>query len=164
MLSKPPLIHLISSLPLATILSYSPDLPNPSQMSFSPELMATLPPHHQPTLDQIQTFAKTHLPVYLAQIKSQGCRHDITNPSRPFLDPFLIPPFYYFSLQLLCVSINEIFILPDIPRDPSQSWNPFQDSYMIDSQDPFDFAWPYSICGAQDSDDEDHACCNLSSP
>ncbi|KAK0570509.1 hypothetical protein LWI29_002400 [Acer saccharum] len=157
--------------------SSPPDIPD---YSFPPELMTTLPPNHQPSLDQIQTFAKAHLPVYLPQINSQDCRHTINNLSRPFLDPFIMPPFYYFSPQLLwpyrynphkrllwtantsyewfttydyqktypnnlqisllnflCdvnhVSTDEVFILPDIPRDSSQSWNPFQDSYMIDS-------------------------------
>ena len=40
-------------------------------------------------------------------------------------------------LNFLCdvnyVSTDEIYILPNVPRDPGQSWNPFLNSYMIDS-------------------------------
>ncbi|KAK0580148.1 hypothetical protein LWI29_037057 [Acer saccharum] len=115
MLSRPPLTHLITPIghyPL--IFMTSPAGPSSSSpaihdYSFPPELLATLPPNHQPSLDQIQSFAKAQLPVYLAHINSQDCRHTITNLSRPFLDPFIMPPFYYFSPQLLsflwCLSV-----------------------------------------------------------
>ena len=115
MLSRPPLTHLITPTghyPL--IFMTSPTGPSSSSLaihdySFPPELMATLPPHHEPSLDQIQTFTKAHLPVYLSHINSQDCRHTINNLSRPFLDPFIMPPFYYFSHQLLwflwCLSV-----------------------------------------------------------
>ncbi|KAK2664686.1 hypothetical protein Ddye_003260 [Dipteronia dyeriana] len=33
-----------------------------------------------------------------------------------------------------------LFILPRIPRDPTQSWHPFQDSYQLDSHDPISLA------------------------
>ena len=229
--------------------------------------------------------------TYLTQIQNQGVFHNLTNPTRPFLDPILMPPFYYFTPQVLwflwylsvlhhhaivfplqalyghlhdpsnqgsllqtflqwfnsltnwkneltklmgqfnlwkldqesamsvsCVwifhrpyrynphkrllwtantsyewhttydypksyphdlqtsllnflcdvngiSTAECFILPEIPRDPSQSWHPFQDSYPICAQDPMAIdTWPCFIRGAHDSDDEDHANCNLSSP
>ncbi|KAK0582357.1 hypothetical protein LWI29_024660 [Acer saccharum] len=222
-LTSPPLTHLITPtghyplIYMASPAGPSSSHAGPSSSSpviqdylFPPELLATLPPDQQPSLDQIQSFAKAQLPVYLASINSQDCRHTVTNLSRPFLDPFIMPPFYYFSPQLLwpyrynphkrllwtantsyewhttydypkmyprilqvgllnflCdvnyVSTDEIFILPDVPRDPGPSWNPFLNSYMIDFQEPFDSAWPCFICGAQDSDDEDHVNCNLSS-
>ncbi|KAK0579775.1 hypothetical protein LWI29_031221 [Acer saccharum] len=301
-LSRPPLTHLITPTghypliymtspagPSSSHAGPSSSSPAIQDYSFPPELLATLPPDHQPSLDQIQSFAKAQLPVYLARINSQDCRHTVNNLSRPFLDPFIMPPFYYFSPQLLwflwCLSVlhhhaivfplqalyghlhdpsqqnfllrvflqwftsltnwkneltklmgqynlwkldyesaasvcciwifhrpyrynphkrllwtantsyewhttynypkmyprilqvgllnflcdvnyvstDEVFILPDVPRDPTQSWNPFLNSYMIDSQEPFDSAWLCFICGAQDSDDKDHANCNLSS-
>ncbi|KAK0604793.1 hypothetical protein LWI29_019526 [Acer saccharum] len=76
MLSRPPLTHLITPTghyPL--IFMTSPTGPSSSQpaipdYSFPPDLMATLPPNHQPSLDQILTFAKAHLPVYLSQINN----------------------------------------------------------------------------------------------
>ncbi|KAK0574000.1 hypothetical protein LWI29_016782 [Acer saccharum] len=115
MLSRPPLTHLITpTCHYPLIFMTSPTGPSSSSLdipnySFPPELMATLLPNHQPSLDQIQTFAKAHLPVYLFHINSQDCRHTINNLSRPFLDPFIMPPFYYFSHQLLwflwCLSV-----------------------------------------------------------
>ncbi|KAK0596638.1 hypothetical protein LWI29_017607 [Acer saccharum] len=76
MLSRPPLTHLITPTchyPLifmtspASPSSSPPDIPD---YSFPPELMATLPPNHQPSLDQIQTFAK--LPLYAVYRYSIG--------------------------------------------------------------------------------------------
>ena len=47
-------------------------------------------------------------------------------------------------LNFLCdvnnVSTDEMYILPDVPRNTSHSWNPYLESYMIDSQDPTDCA------------------------
>ncbi|KAK2654313.1 hypothetical protein Ddye_014169 [Dipteronia dyeriana] len=74
-------------------------------------------------------------------------------------------------LNFLCDINNDytdvVFILPDVPRDPTRSLHPFPQSFLQDSQDPTDEwrdTWPCSICGAQDSDDEYHSTCNLSSP
>ncbi|KAK1582477.1 hypothetical protein Q3G72_015436 [Acer saccharum] len=110
MLSRSPLTHLITPTghyPLIYMASHvgpSSSHAGPSSSSpaipdyfFPPELLATLPPDYQPSLDQIQSFAKAQLPVYLACINSQDCRHTVKNLSRPFLDPFIMPPFYYFS-------------------------------------------------------------------
>ncbi|KAK0573432.1 hypothetical protein LWI29_007951 [Acer saccharum] len=120
MLSRPPLTHLITPTghyPLIFMTSPtgppsagpSSSSPAISDYSFPPELLATLPHDHQISLDQIQSFAKAQLPVYLAHINSQDCRHTVNNLSRPFLDPFIMPPFYYFSPQLLwflwCLSV-----------------------------------------------------------
>ncbi|KAK0608500.1 hypothetical protein LWI29_031667 [Acer saccharum] len=122
MLSRPPLTHLITPTghypliymaspvgPSSSHAGPSSSSPAIQDYSFPPELLATLPPDHQPSLDQIQSFAKAQLPVYLARINSQDCRHTVTNLSRPFLDPFIMPPFYYFSTQLLwflwCLSV-----------------------------------------------------------
>ncbi|KAK0576587.1 hypothetical protein LWI29_020181 [Acer saccharum] len=120
--TKPPLTHLITPTghypliymaspagPSSSHAGPSSSSPVIQDYSFPPELLATLPPDHQPSLDQIQSFAKAQLPVYLASINSQDCRHSVTNLSRPFLDPFIMPPFYYFSPQLLwflwCLSV-----------------------------------------------------------
>ena len=94
-------------------------------------------------------------------------------------------------LNFLCdvngVYTDECLILPDVPRDSTKSWppswnpppedlpdNPVQDSqdpvpedFFQDSQDPMALDsqtnfWPCWICGATDSDDEDHVNCNLS--
>ncbi|KAK2658811.1 hypothetical protein Ddye_005344 [Dipteronia dyeriana] len=70
-------------------------------------------------------------------------------------------------LNFLCDIDNDktdvLFILSDALRDPARSWHPFQNSYLLDSQDQAD-TWHCSICGALNSDDEYHATCNLSSP
>ncbi|KAK0578173.1 hypothetical protein LWI29_006260 [Acer saccharum] len=122
MLSRPPLTHLITptghypliymaspSDPSSSHAGPSSSSPAIQDYSFPPELLATLSPDHQPSLDQIQSFAKAQLPVYLARINSQDCLHTVNNLSRPFLDPFIMPPFYYFSPQLLwflwCLSV-----------------------------------------------------------
>ncbi|KAK0585855.1 hypothetical protein LWI29_035139 [Acer saccharum] len=76
MLSRTPLTHLITPTghyPLIFMISPtgpSSASPNIPDYSFPPELLATLPPNHQLSLDQIQTFAKAHLPVYLSHINS----------------------------------------------------------------------------------------------
>ena len=119
MLSRPPPIYLITTtgrIPLiymATSASSSSssasNLPPPTQTTYPPELIATLPPGTQPSLEQIQDFAKSHLLTYLSKIQLQDCRHSLTNPARPFLDPFISPPFYYYSSDVLwflwCLSI-----------------------------------------------------------
>ncbi|KAK0584296.1 hypothetical protein LWI29_010710 [Acer saccharum] len=123
-LTRPPLTHLITPTghyPLIYMASHAgpsssqagPSSSSPviQDYSFPPELLANLPPDHQPSLDQIQSFAKAQLPVYLASINSQDCRHTVTNLSRPFLDPFIMPPFYYFSPQLLCSSGVYLFYI-----------------------------------------------------
>ena len=111
MLSRPPPVHFITSFGSVPLIymatstssssSSSQPLPVPNDMSFPPELLALLPSGQQPSLARIQEFAQSHLRVYLSQIQNQGVRHSFQNPTRPFLDPFLMPPFYYFSPQVL---------------------------------------------------------------
>ncbi|KAK2658236.1 hypothetical protein Ddye_004769 [Dipteronia dyeriana] len=266
-----------------------PQAPQTPQIppTFLPEFIDTLSPGQTHTIQQIQAFANLYLPQYLSQINSQGCHHQITNLKKPFLDPFISPPFYYYSDQMLwflwCLSVlhrhamvfplqalygfvqsptsvnlrtflqwfkplhawqteltklmgqyhlwkmdpnqaskvcciwifsrpysynphtqllwtsnicyewdtsydyerlyrtniqipllnflcdvnndykNVIFILHNVPRDPTRSLHPLPDSFLQDSQDQAD-KWPCSICGALNSDDEYHSTCNLSSP
>ena len=57
---------------MATSASSSSD-PSPSltaltNLTFPPELLQSLPPNQQPTPDQIQDFAKSHLIVYLTEL------------------------------------------------------------------------------------------------
>ncbi|KAK0574989.1 hypothetical protein LWI29_032165 [Acer saccharum] len=83
MLSRPPLTHLITPTghypliymaspagPSSSHAGPSSSSPVIQDYSFPPELLATLPPDQQPSLDQIQSFAKAQLPVYLASINS----------------------------------------------------------------------------------------------
>ncbi|KAK2645460.1 hypothetical protein Ddye_020655 [Dipteronia dyeriana] len=71
----------------------------PPPPTFPPEFMATLPHGQLPSVQQVHGFTKSYLPRYLAQINDQGCHHLLANPSKPFLDPFISLPFYYYSDQ-----------------------------------------------------------------
>ncbi|KAK2659696.1 hypothetical protein Ddye_006229 [Dipteronia dyeriana] len=83
----------------ASSLSAPPIAPPPPP--FPPNFMATLPPSQLPFVQQVQDFAKTYLPIYLARINDQGCHHQLANPTKTFLDPFISPHFYYYSKQVL---------------------------------------------------------------
>ncbi|KAI9170401.1 hypothetical protein LWI28_027336 [Acer negundo] len=242
MLSRPSAIHLITSygpipLIIMAISASSSSSPNPTMRTYPPELLEIIPPTTQPSLARIQEFAHSYLRTYLAQIQSQGVRHEFSNNNRPFLDPFLMPPFYLFTPQVLwflwCMSVlhhhavvfplqalygfvhdpsqkdsllitfltwfnslsfwrseltklmgyhnlwkldkesasavsfppHQCYLFPTVIRDPSLSWHPFQDSVPDHPQDHIERdTWPCHICGAEDSDDDYHANCNLSSP
>ena len=295
MLSRPTTVHLLSpskKIPLLLMATSASSSANPPIGDFPPELQLSIPYGHTPSLDQITNFAKTHFPIYLTRIKAQGVHCDISNPTRPFLDPFIMPPSCYFSPDLFwylwCLSVlhhfafvfplqamsgylhdanlhgsilwtflqwfnpldiwkrdilnlmghynlwklnkheaesvqciwilhrlygynphkrmlwttnisyewhttydypkwypktiqksllnflcnvnndftDDHYIIPDVPRQFGDPEDPLSvQSHMIDSQDPFTFdTWPCLICGAQDSDNEEHATCNLSSP
>ena len=111
MLSRPQPVHLITSsrrIPLVLMATSASSSSNPSprpttldNLTFPLELLQSLPPNQQPTTDQIQNFAKSHLHIYLSQLQGQDCCHILINPTRPFLNPFLMPPFNYFSPQVL---------------------------------------------------------------
>ncbi|KAK2641884.1 hypothetical protein Ddye_023647 [Dipteronia dyeriana] len=58
-----PLLYMITS--TASSSSFSPAMP--STPNFPSELMATLPPGQSPSVQQIQSFAKTHLHISLSQ-------------------------------------------------------------------------------------------------
>ncbi|KAK0571696.1 hypothetical protein LWI29_020167 [Acer saccharum] len=93
-----PLIYMASPTgPSSSHAGPSSSSPAIQDYSFPPKLLATLPPDHQPSLDQIQSFAKAQHPVYLARINSQDCRHTVNNLSRPFLDPFNATILLFFS-------------------------------------------------------------------
>ncbi|KAK2658333.1 hypothetical protein Ddye_004866 [Dipteronia dyeriana] len=85
MLYRPPSIHLITPnghIPLIlmetlTAALSSSSLVNPSALTeraYPLELTEMLPPGQSPSLAQIQDFAKSHLTVYLSQMKNQGFR------------------------------------------------------------------------------------------
>ncbi|KAK3221318.1 hypothetical protein Dsin_008343 [Dipteronia sinensis] len=81
-----------------------------SASSSSSSSSSSFPPIKDYPLELLsQNFARSYLPIYLLQIKQQRLNHALSNPSRPFLDPFIMPPVYYFTPQALwylwCLSI-----------------------------------------------------------
>ena len=98
-----------------------------------------------------------------------------TNVSYEWHTTYNYPEWYPKTIQksllnFLCNVNNdfsdEYYIIPDVPRQRGDPEDPHSiQSHMIDSQDPYTYSrWPCFICGADDSDDEVHQACNLSSP
>ncbi|KAK3198549.1 hypothetical protein Dsin_021964 [Dipteronia sinensis] len=101
--------HVIPLILIATSASSSATSSSSPIMDYPPELLSQIPSGQQPSLQQLQDFTRSYLPIYLSEVKQQGCRHSLSNSSKPYLDSFLMPPIYYFSPQvlwfLLCLSI-----------------------------------------------------------
>ncbi|KAK2653231.1 hypothetical protein Ddye_013087 [Dipteronia dyeriana] len=162
-----PLIYMISSQALSS--TAPPVVPPPP--TFPPEFMATLPPGHIPSVQQVHDFTKLYLPRPYSH-KPHTRLLWTSNVSYEWDTSYDYERLYRTSIQtpllnFLCDVNNDktdvLFILPDVPRVSAKIWHPFQNSYLLDSQDQAD-TWPCSICRALDSDDEYHSTCNLSSP
>ncbi|KAK3198547.1 hypothetical protein Dsin_021962 [Dipteronia sinensis] len=89
MLLRPPPVHLITSIyriPLilmATSASSSASSSSSPIMDYPPELLSQIPSGQQPSLQQLQDFACSYLPIYLSEVKQQGSSTLILLPPSP---------------------------------------------------------------------------------